>query len=210
MKKPCLITLCSSGGAAFIEMAKAFKEDINFLLVSDRECAAELAATDLGIPLKRIVEASNEVLSTQLLTFAQKEKATALIAFYSRFLTKPLIDSFPCFNVHPSLLPKYPGMSAEKKAFENQDLEIGVTLHQIDSGMDTGRILFQNSLPVTDRAHLSSYKRASYISKVKVGFLFCEELIANGTHALLSKQKLSSEFKTSRAKDAFEKFLGAL
>jgi phosphoribosylglycinamide formyltransferase-1 len=49
-------------------------------------------------------------------------------------------------NIHPSLLPKYPGLGGYKKAFENKDKEFGHTLHLVTEGVDEGPILFQKVL----------------------------------------------------------------
>jgi len=49
------------------------------------------------------------------------------------------------FNVHPSLLPKYPGLKALEKAFNQGDMKLGVTIHFVDDGLDTGPIFVQES-----------------------------------------------------------------
>lgn len=49
-------------------------------------------------------------------------------------------------NIHPSLLPKYPGLGGYKKAFENGDAEYGHTIHLVTEGVDEGPILYQKKL----------------------------------------------------------------
>ncbi len=51
-------------------------------------------------------------------------------------------------NVHPSLLPKHPGAHAHDQVLAAGDTESGMTIHMIDEGMDTGKILLQKSCPV--------------------------------------------------------------
>jgi len=51
-------------------------------------------------------------------------------------------------NVHPSLLPKHPGAHAHDKVLAAKDTESGMTIHLIDEGMDTGKILLQKSCPI--------------------------------------------------------------
>ncbi len=210
MAKAKLITLCSTGGAVIMELVRVFRNEIDFTLVTDRECGAEIKAQELKIPVHRITEASNSVFSSRLLDYTIKNQGTCLLAFYSRLLTAPLINKFPCFNVHPSMLPKYPGMGAEKKAYLNQDSEVGVTLHQIDEGIDTGNICYQYQHSVLKKDTLESYKRAAYIAKVKVSYIFCEELIQNGLVDLQSGKKLPAAFKSSKTEAAFKDFLGSL
>ncbi len=51
-------------------------------------------------------------------------------------------------NVHPALLPKYPGTHSHELVLKNKDIESGMTIHLIDEGMDTGKILLQKKCPV--------------------------------------------------------------
>ncbi|MCS6837386.1 MAG: phosphoribosylglycinamide formyltransferase [Bdellovibrionaceae bacterium] len=53
------------------------------------------------------------------------------------------------FNIHPSLLPKFKGANALRRSFDSQDDEVGVTVHFVDEGMDTGPIFLQQSVRVT-------------------------------------------------------------
>lgn len=50
-------------------------------------------------------------------------------------------------NIHPSLLPAYPGLDAVQRAVDAGETHIGVTLHHVDQGMDTGAIIAQQALP---------------------------------------------------------------
>lgn len=51
-------------------------------------------------------------------------------------------------NVHPALLPKYPGTHAHEEVLANKDTESGMSIHLIDEGIDTGKILLQKKCPV--------------------------------------------------------------
>lgn len=72
------------------------------------------------------------------------------LAGFMRLVKKPLLDAFPSriLNIHPSLLPAYPGLEAWKQAVEAGAEESGVTVHVVDSGMDTGPILGQSRVAV--------------------------------------------------------------
>ncbi len=72
------------------------------------------------------------------------------LAGYMRLIGKTLIDAFPwkILNIHPSLLPSFPGMSAHRDAIEYGVRYTGVTVHFVDEGMDTGPILVQKVEPV--------------------------------------------------------------
>lgn len=82
-----------------------------------------------------------------------KEQATDAIClsagFYYLFSPDFLANAKACFNVHGSLLPKYPGARTLSWAIENGELHSGVTVHMIDEGIDTGPILLQRSFPVS-------------------------------------------------------------
>jgi phosphoribosylglycinamide formyltransferase-1 len=69
-------------------------------------------------------------------------------AGYMHLLTKPFLDRFPCLNVHPSLLPDFPGSHAVEEALATAAAETGVTIHFLDEGMDTGPVIAQEAVPI--------------------------------------------------------------
>jgi phosphoribosylglycinamide formyltransferase-1 len=79
-----------------------------------------------------------------------------VLAGYMHLLTKPFLDRFPdrIVNVHPSLLPAFPGMHAIEAALEANVRETGVTVHLVDEGLDTGAVLRQEAVPLEPRATL--------------------------------------------------------
>ena len=72
------------------------------------------------------------------------------LAGFMRLVKQPLLDIFPdrILNIHPSLLPAYPGLMAWKQAVEDGATESGCTVHHVDAGMDTGPIILQAKVPV--------------------------------------------------------------
>lgn len=90
---------------------------------------------------------------------AQRETAQRLLAAgvevvclagFLRLVKRPLLDYFPnkIINIHPSLLPAFPGLEAWKQALDAGVTEAGCTVHFVDEGVDTGPILLQESLPI--------------------------------------------------------------
>jgi phosphoribosylglycinamide formyltransferase-1 len=67
-----------------------------------------------------------------------------------RIVGKPLIDAFPgrVMNIHPALLPAFPGLHAQKQALDYGVKVSGCTVHFVDEGMDTGPIIIQAAVPV--------------------------------------------------------------
>jgi len=73
-----------------------------------------------------------------------------VLAGYMHLLTQPFLDRFPdrIVNVHPSLLPAFPGARAVEEQLSAQVAESGATVHLVDEGVDSGRILRQERVPV--------------------------------------------------------------
>ncbi len=69
------------------------------------------------------------------------------LAGFMKLLTPLLIDAYPgrILNIHPSLLPRYPGTGALEKSYQGNDDELGITIHRIDYGLDTGPVVLQKS-----------------------------------------------------------------
>lgn len=74
------------------------------------------------------------------------------LAGYMRLLSSHFIQAFPnrIVNVHPSLLPAFPGMDAQKQALEYGVKVTGCTVHFVDEHLDNGPIILQKTVPVLD------------------------------------------------------------
>lgn len=72
------------------------------------------------------------------------------LAGFMRLVKEPLLSAFPnrILNIHPALLPAFPGVEAWKQALEAGVKQAGCTVHYVDAGMDTGEILMQAYVPV--------------------------------------------------------------
>lgn len=72
------------------------------------------------------------------------------LAGFMRLVKAPLLNEFPnrIINIHPSLLPNFPGLHAWEQAVNAGVTESGCTVHYVDAGMDTGPILGQARVPV--------------------------------------------------------------
>lgn len=73
-----------------------------------------------------------------------------VLAGFMRVIKEPLLQAFPgrILNIHPSLLPAFRGLEAWRQAVEAGVPEAGCTVHLVDTGVDTGRILGQSGVPV--------------------------------------------------------------
>ncbi|MFZ1219709.1 MAG: phosphoribosylglycinamide formyltransferase [Chthoniobacterales bacterium] len=73
-----------------------------------------------------------------------------VLAGFMRVLKEPMLAAFPrrIINLHPSLLPKFPGMEAWKQALEAGETMTGCSVHYVDAGIDSGEIIAQRQVPI--------------------------------------------------------------
>ena len=74
------------------------------------------------------------------------------LAGFMRLIGQPMLDAFPdaILNIHPSLLPAFPGVDAQSQALAHGVKVSGVTVHFVDKGLDEGPIIVQRTVPVLD------------------------------------------------------------
>ena len=78
-----------------------------------------------------------------------------------RIIGKELLEAFPnrIVNIHPALLPNFPGLHGIKDAYEAGVKETGVTIHFVDSGVDTGPIIAQGKVQVAESDRLEDLEK---------------------------------------------------
>ncbi|MCM0081717.1 phosphoribosylglycinamide formyltransferase [Geomonas sp. Red32] len=94
-------------------------------------------------------EAFDEALVATLREF---QVDLVVLAGFMRIITPVLLDAFPMaiMNIHPALLPAFPGLHAQRQALEYGAKVAGCTVHFVDSGCDTGPIIMQAAVPVLE------------------------------------------------------------
>lgn len=99
---------------------------------------------------KTKLEPEAEMRFVELLREAGAE--LIVLAGYMRIIKEPLLSAFPqrIVNIHPSLLPRFPGLEAWRQALEAGVPETGCTVHWVDAGTDTGPVIAQRSVPVLE------------------------------------------------------------
>jgi phosphoribosylglycinamide formyltransferase-1 len=101
--------------------------------------------------------ADREQRDTTMANWLQEQGVRLVVcAGYMHLLTEPFLERFPerIVNVHPSLLPDFPGARAIDDALAAGVEVTGVTVHLVDSGLDTGPIVRQERVPVEPRESL--------------------------------------------------------
>lgn len=127
------------------------------LVLSDVADAGILQlARDAGIPSIAIDEPkfrtrlSPEVEENVVRLLREARVDLVVLAGYMRMIKSPMLDAFSrrLINIHPSLLPSFPGLEAWKQALNAGASVSGCTVHFVDGGMDTGEIIAQEQVPV--------------------------------------------------------------
>jgi phosphoribosylglycinamide formyltransferase-1 len=126
------------------------------IVISNREQARGLqTALNLGlnaicIPSKGL---DREVYDRMLIDeLRRRDVDLVCLAGYLRLLSADFIQAFPrrILNIHPSLLPAFPGLDAQHQALEHGVKITGCTVHFVDEHLDSGPIVIQASVPVLD------------------------------------------------------------
>lgn len=83
---------------------------------------------------------------------AEHQVEAVVLAGFMRLLTGGFVARFPdrMINIHPSLLPAFPGVEGPRQAFEHGVKIAGATVHYVDAGLDSGPIILQAAVPVLD------------------------------------------------------------
>jgi phosphoribosylglycinamide formyltransferase 1 len=108
-----------------------------------------------GIPARMIPSKGlqREAYDRQVATILQEHKVDLIcLAGYMRLLSPYFVATFPqkILNIHPSLLPSFPGLEAQKQALEHGVKFAGCTVHFVDENLDAGPIILQAAVPVLD------------------------------------------------------------
>ncbi len=139
-------------------------------VISNKPEAGGLAlAKDLGA--RCIVEPSLEGIAALL---EDLQPDLVCMAGFMRILPADVTERHRVMNIHPSLLPKYPGLHAVRQALDDGATHTGCTVHFADAGVDTGRIIFQAAVRVeagdteeTLAARILEYEHRLYVAAVR-------------------------------------------
>jgi phosphoribosylglycinamide formyltransferase 1 len=129
-------------------------------------CPALERARAAGIPVRafpRAEHADRAARDTAIAAWLEEQGVSLVVlAGYMALLSPAFIAGFPdrIVNVHPSLLPAFPGLRAIEQALEHGVRVAGVTVHLVDDGVDTGPILLQEAIAVATGADAESLHAA--------------------------------------------------
>ncbi len=177
--KTKLAILASGRGSNFVALLENSREEgAKFevgLLISDKEGALALQrAKDEGLPARLVRPAdfaSKADYEKEMVRIIKEESCHLVcLAGYMRILSPVFLEEWggDVINIHPSLLPSFPGLDAQKQALDYGVKYSGCTVHFVDEGMDTGRIIAQRVVPVLEGDSVESLSERILIEEHKV------------------------------------------
>ena len=154
-----IVSLISGRGSNFEAIYKAAQAkswDVRFtgLIANQPEAKGLVFAKSVGIPTAVIDhraypsrEAFDRALMQQIDAFSAD---LVVLAGFMRILTPGLLEHYErrMMNIHPSLLPRFPGLHTHERALEAGDRVHGATVHFVSAGVDEGPIICQSEVPV--------------------------------------------------------------
>jgi phosphoribosylglycinamide formyltransferase-1 len=143
-----LEAIASGTLAARVACVMADYEDA-FILERARQAGVPAYVVD-GAPYKTKLDGAAQTRVIEQLQ--QHGVDTVVLAGFMRMVKPGLLEAFPqrVINIHPSLLPAFPGLRAWQQALDYGAKVTGCTVHFVDAGMDTGPIILQKTVPVLD------------------------------------------------------------
>jgi phosphoribosylglycinamide formyltransferase 1 len=153
--------LLSGRGSNFLAIAAAIREhrlnraEIAVVLSNIENAPGLASARELNLPAFAIPSAGRkraEHDSEMIARLHQHKVDLVCLAGYMRIISPTFVAAFPnrILNVHPSLLPAFPGLDAQQQALDYGAKVAGCTVHFVDEAVDHGVIISQNPVPVHD------------------------------------------------------------
>ena len=170
----CRIVILASGAGSIAQaIIDAHELDIDVVAVLSDQVASHVLerAKTAGIPNECIpVGKSRDQWNSEIIEkTAAFEPDLVVSAGFMRLLPPDFVHRFPTINIHPSLLPDFPGAHAVRDALAAGVQTTGSTVHWVDAGVDTGPIITQMQVPVLpDDDEITLHER---IKKVERGLM---------------------------------------
>jgi len=153
--------LLSGRGSNFLAIADSIRTgklprvEIAIIISNVAEAPGIAAAAQLGLPSAVLVSKGRKRAEHDADVAALLEAHgvdLVCLAGYMRLLSPEFVAAFPhrILNIHPSLLPVFPGLDAQQQAFDYGVKVTGCTVHFVDDELDHGAIVLQRSIPVLD------------------------------------------------------------
>ncbi len=197
--KPLRLGILISGrGSNFVAIAASIRDgslpgvQIGVVISNTADALGLASAHDLGLPHEVLVSKGRPRAAHDADVVACLHKHDVdlvCLAGYMRLLSPEFIAAFPnrIINIHPSLLPAFPGLEAQKQAFDYGVKVAGCTVHFVDEDLDHGTIILQRTIPVldTDDAHSLSER---ILAEEHVAYTEAIARIASGAYEIRGRR----------------------
>jgi phosphoribosylglycinamide formyltransferase-1 len=163
-----LAVFASGRGTNFVALAARLRGHPRHrlaVLVCDIPGAPVLdRAREAGVPVRLVTYRGRtraDAEADMLAVLDEHSIDAVALAGFMRLLTPYFLSRFtgPVLNLHPSLLPKYPGTHGIEESFRSPDRELGISVIRVDEGVDTGPVLLQRSFHRTGTESLEQIER---------------------------------------------------
>jgi phosphoribosylglycinamide formyltransferase-1 len=167
------------------------------LVLSNREAAAGIdRAKSRGLATKIIPSKGleRETYDRQVVAALDEAKVDLIcLAGYMRLLSPYFVAAFPqkILNIHPSLLPSFPGLEAQKQALDYGVKFAGCTVHFVDENLDAGPIILQSVVPVED-ADTEETLSARILKEEHKIYAEAVKLVLDGKYKILGRRVVRS------------------
>ena len=174
----------SSGGSALVSASECLisaGKPIEWVVITDRECGLEAWAKSKGHVVHRLDYRDADSFSNEACKIFRDADCQDVLLFYTRRVALPLIEKLRVWNIHPALLPSFKGLHGVRDAMVAGVRIFGATLHHVDAGLDTGKIIAQVSAPLLANYSHSQADYLSYLQKVWLTLVWFEQTVAPQT-----------------------------
>jgi phosphoribosylglycinamide formyltransferase 1 len=190
--------LLSGRGSNFLAIAQSIREgrlpgvEIAVVISNVADAAGIEKARELGLSAKVFVSKGRPRAEHDAdVAACLREHSVDLVclAGYMRLLSPEFIAAFPnrILNIHPSLLPAFPGLDAQRQAFDYGVKAAGCTVHFVDEHLDHGVIVLQRAIPVLDSDDAESLARR-ILAEEHIAYTEAIVRVVSGEYEILGRR----------------------
>lgn len=178
--------VASGGGSAWALAEQILRERrpgwVSWRVATDRPCEIERVASGRNVAARRFEEPDPCAFSHAACRWLTDQGCETVLLFFTRLVTPELFAVLPTMNVHPSLLPAFPGFRPIEAARESGARFLGATLHLATEQPDAGPILAQVCSPLcpSEPEHLThrrSYVQKAYLATLAADLVLSESVV---------------------------------
>ena len=166
LKKIKTAVFISGTGSNLKNLIKFSKTNVSPILIkliisSSKKAKGLKYSTQYNIE-KKIVNFNNNFSENKILNYINKKNIKFIcLAGFMKILSRNFIKKFKgkIVNIHPSLLPKYKGLNAHKRALKNKEKFAGCTVHYVTTKLDSGKIILQKKVKIKKKDTVNSLKK---------------------------------------------------